>query len=130
MSHSQTGAIWLRIAGLYFVVAVIFGMVMGATPDHDFRLMPVHAHLNLLGWVSMTLIGLLHQRYPVLGQGRLAQIRFWLYQIGVPVMLAALSVMLLGHDEFGPVVGVGSFVVVIAIILFVRDLWRAVGAET
>ena len=47
---------WLRIAAVYFVVAISLGLYMGMT--EKFTEVPVHAHLNLLGWVSMALFGL------------------------------------------------------------------------
>lgn len=117
---------WLRMASLYFVVGVSLGVGMGATPDHDFRLMPVHAHLNLLGWVSAALIGLLHERFPALGTMATARAAFWLYQLGLPPMMASLAVLLLRADEsIGPVVGGFSVLVLLGVLLFVRSLWKA-----
>ena len=45
---------------LVAVVAAMFGMGGGIfmAITHDFTLAPAHAHLNLLGWVSMALYGL------------------------------------------------------------------------
>src|SRR5262249_46527753 len=40
----------LRVSVLIILVGMIMGMAMGAM--QDFRLMPVHAHLNLLGFVG------------------------------------------------------------------------------
>jgi len=56
----------MRIDSLCFVAAgtaaltgMGLGMFMGLT--HDFTLAPAHAHLNLLGWVTMCLYGLYHR---------------------------------------------------------------------
>jgi hypothetical protein len=115
---------WLKISVLYFAFAVIVGAAMAASPAHDFRLMPVHAHLNLLGWVSMGLIGLLHLRFPALGDGKLAAVQFYSYQIGVPAMLLALSLFLTGTAGIEPIVGILSMIVVLSIVLFAVKFWR------
>jgi hypothetical protein len=47
------GVRFLKIAAVYFFIAVCIGLVMGIT--HNFMFTSVHAHLNLLGWVSMAL---------------------------------------------------------------------------
>ena len=56
----------MRIEYFCFVVAALaalggmgLGLYMGLA--HDFTLAPAHAHLNLLGWVTMCLYGLYHR---------------------------------------------------------------------
>ncbi len=56
---------FLLLAAASLVAGVTMGVGMAAT--HDFTLMPVHAHLNLLGWTSLALFGLVHRAYPQLG---------------------------------------------------------------
>jgi hypothetical protein len=57
---------FLLIAAASLVTGVSVGIYMGVT--HDFRLTPVHAHINLLGWVSLALFGLAYRSYPELGR--------------------------------------------------------------
>ncbi len=56
------------------LACLLTGMSMGIWMGiaHDFTLSPVHAHLNLLGWVTLALYGLIHRTYPALGQSRAA----------------------------------------------------------
>jgi len=122
--NDKRAYVWLKIAVLYFVLAVALGAAMGASPTHDMRFMPVHAHLNLLGWVSMSLIGLLHLRFPALGEGKLATAQFYSYQVCVPLMLLALGFLLTGMESIGPVVGILSIIVVLSILLFAMKLWQ------
>ena len=107
---------WLRIAVVYFVVAVILGVVMGASGDHT--LFPVHAHLNLLGWVSAAIIGLIYHQYPQMATNKLAQIQFWLYNITLPILMITLASLLKGNTAIEPVVGICSVVLGIAVVLF------------
>jgi cbb3-type cytochrome oxidase subunit 1 len=113
----------LKIAALYFIVAVSLGAYMGATEDFTFT--PVHAHLNLLGWVSLAIIGCIYLLKPHLATTRLARMHFWLHNIGAPVMLSGVALIDTGHMEAGgPIAGIASLVTVFGILCFVLNLWR------
>ncbi len=45
-----------RAAVLMVIVGMVWGIVMGIGQDHS--TLPAHAHLNLLGWVSLFLFGI------------------------------------------------------------------------
>ncbi|WP_144184775.1 cytochrome-c oxidase [Elioraea rosea] len=64
--------IFLATAAFCLLLGTGLGIGMGIA--HDFRFSPVHAHLNLLGWTSLALMGLTYAVYPALGQNRLAAI--------------------------------------------------------
>ena len=61
MFHSA-GVVWLRLAVVYLVIGVGLGIAMGMSGNHT--QFPTHAHLNLLGWVSLALIGLTYRQFP------------------------------------------------------------------
>jgi hypothetical protein len=107
---------------VYFVCAVSLGVVMGAS--HDFRLKTVHVHANLLGWVSMALMGLVYRLYPSAAASRLAGWHFALYQLALPVMLGGLAVLMFGQPGAEPVVGIASVVMLAAVICFGLAVWR------
>ncbi|MCB1883150.1 MAG: hypothetical protein KDG89_03985 [Geminicoccaceae bacterium] len=54
------------------------GLGIGMGIAHDFELVPVHAHVNLLGWASLALFGLVYRVYPDLVRSRLALVHFGL----------------------------------------------------
>jgi hypothetical protein len=115
---------WVRLALVYFLLAVSLGVAMAAT--HDFRLRGVHAHLNLLGWVSMGLTGWIYDRFPAAAASRAARVHFWLYQLALPVMMAGLAGLLLGHAAAEPVVAAGSVAMMLAVAVFaVNVLWHS-----
>jgi hypothetical protein len=64
--------LFLATAALCLVLGVSLGIVMGMA--HDFTFGPVHAHLNLVGWTSLALMGLTFRAWPELGQNRVAAI--------------------------------------------------------
>ncbi|MDT8990518.1 hypothetical protein RQP54_06520 [Curvibacter sp. APW13] len=119
----QIGIRWIKMAAIYLVVGVALGMHMGKS--HDFLLAPVHAHINLLGWATMALMGLLHCQFSAQLGNRLAQVQFWLHQLFTPVMLVALALMLLGNTAIEPVVGISSTIVGVSVLLFLVNVLRS-----
>lgn len=122
------GKAYLKIATIYFTIGVLMGLTMGII--HDFRLTSVHAHFNLLGWVSMALFGLIYHFYPNAAETMLAKIQFWLHNIGVPVMQGAIAAMILTEQMlFLPIAIVASVLVVVGVILFTINVFMQVGAK-
>ena len=116
MNETDVSKRWFLVAITYFVVGICVGVFMGASGDHT--LYAVHAHVNLLGWVSMSLTGLLYRAFPTAARSALAGWHFWIYQISVPIMLAAVAAIYTGHREADPVAGVASVGVLVAVLLF------------
>jgi L-asparagine transporter-like permease len=114
---------WVRLALVYFALAVLLGYAMSASHDH--RLKGVHVHLNMLGWMSMSLFAWLYQQFPQAARGKAAAVHFWLYNLSLPVMMAGLGALLLGHAEAEPVVALGATVTVVAVLTFVVNLLLA-----
>lgn len=113
---------WFLCAVTYFVIGLGFGVFMGASGDHS--LASVHAHINLLGWASMGLTGLLYRARPAAANSRIATWHFWSYQLAVPVLLLAVAALHLGHEGAGPVAGLASIVVLLSALLFWWAMFR------
>ena len=76
---------WFLLLGVLCLIGgMSLGIVMGAT--HDFSLRPVHAHLNLLGWVTLALFGLAYRGWPDLGRSSLAPLHLILSGSGALLM--------------------------------------------
>lgn len=121
------GKAYLKIAVVYFTIGVLAGLTMGII--HDFRFTSVHAHVNLLGWVSMALFGLIYHFYPNAANSKLAKTQFWLHNIGVPVMIGGITLQILGVSGALPPTIIGSIVVVVGVILFMVNVFKYVGKE-
>ena len=112
----------IKISSLYFVVGVILGMVMGIASV--FQYTSTHAHVNLLGWSSMTLFGLIYHVFPNITKNKLAKLHFWIHNIGLPIMLIGLISFASGNHVIGvPAMSVGGLLVVIATIAFTINIW-------
>jgi hypothetical protein len=105
------------VAGLAALGGMTLGMQMGIS--QDFTLAPAHAHLNLLGWVTMTLYGLYHRSTGRTG-GWLGWSQVVAGAVGAVLMSGGLALYLQGGDHhFMPVVVAGSLVAFAGMILFV-----------
>ena len=100
--------------------AALCGMGLGIfmATSQDFTLMPAHAHLNLLGWVSMALYGL-YYRGAALLRVRLAWIQAGVATAGFLTMTGALAALLVTLDHrFETWIGVGASLSLVAMALF------------
>ena len=112
----------LQMSVVYLIVGILFGLGMGMT--QKFTLAAAHAHLNLLGWASMALMALIYKAYPEASQTVLAKVHFWMHSVGLPPLMIALSVLLLGNAAAGPFVGVFSLITGIGVIAFCVNMLR------
>ena len=129
-SSSGAGALWIKLAVLYLIAGVSLGIAMGAS--ENFSMKPVHAHLNLLGWTTMALAGLVYTVFPQAGCSRLATVHFWLHNISLPVMMGALCLLLLGHPNVIPVLATAEMVAAAGVLVFAYNIFANVseGAGT
>ena len=105
-----------RIAVLFVISGMVMGVYMAASHNH--ALAPAHAHINLIGWVSLFLIGLFYERRPQLDNSAGARWQVIIYTIGAVVLNASLAALLLGNAGAEPGAAAGSFVVLGAMIWF------------
>ncbi len=105
-----------RLAVLFVVIGMAMGIGMAASQDHS--LMPAHAHLNLLGWVSLFLFGIYYERRPALDASRLAKVQVGLWSVGTVLLTIAVSAIHLGYNAADPLAGAASLLVLGAMVLF------------
>lgn len=86
---------FMVIGSLYLLLGIGFGIWMGASGDHS--LSPLHAHINLLGFVLMTVFGLVYRQFPSMAASGLATAHFWVHQVGALVLLVLLFLLLTGR---------------------------------
>lgn len=110
----------LRIAVVYLFVGALLGLAMGIT--QKFVLAPVHAHLLLLGWASLALAGIVYHLYPPASATRLARLHFWLHNLGLPVFMIGLALLLTGTEAGIAITGAGATVVLIGLALFTTNV--------
>jgi uncharacterized membrane protein (DUF441 family) len=118
---SRAGIVWLKLAVVYLIIGVCMGIAMGAS--QNFTLRPVHAHVNLLGWTTMALAGLIYSVFPKAGTSMLARVHFWLMNLALPVMMTALGLVLFGRMEVVPVLAAGEIAAALGVAAFAANLF-------
>jgi hypothetical protein len=114
------GLHFLKIAVVYLVIGTLLGFAMGLT--QMFVLMPVHAHVLLLGWASLALAGLVYHFYPAAATTRLARFHFWLHNIGLPLFMVGLGFLLTGNESVFLLVLVSAIAVIVGLVLFAANV--------
>jgi hypothetical protein len=90
-------SLWFfAVAPVYVLIGMGFGIFMGATMN--FTLAPAHAHLNLIGWVTMALYGTFYGLAREASQ-KLAWTVFWLNNAAATIMFPSLAMVLTQGDS-------------------------------
>jgi peptidoglycan/LPS O-acetylase OafA/YrhL len=113
----------MKASSLSFPAAVVmvlagmgWGIIMAISQDHS--AMPAHAHLNLLGWVSLFLFGIFYHLHPALDRRRAALVQVGLWIVGTVILTTGVGLIHTGHDVGEPIAAAGSFTVLTAMLLF------------
>jgi drug/metabolite transporter (DMT)-like permease len=111
--------VFFATATLFILIGVNWGLYMSIT--HDFTTSPGHAHLNLLGWLSLAVMG---TYYAVLGRDTpnwIVAANYALNTLGVACMASGLALVLsqtLPPQQAGPLIGVGAFATIFGFVAF------------
>jgi hypothetical protein len=114
--------LFMRLAVIWFLAGVAFGIGMAASHDH--AMFPVHAHINLLGWVSMAIFAAFYRAWPRAAAAKLARWHFWLYVPAHFVMMVALALLYRGVGAIEPLLAVASIVVALGGLCFAVLVWQ------
>jgi hypothetical protein len=120
----------MRASALSFCTAVCLGIIgmtigiaMAASGNHS--VFPAHAHLNLLGWVSLFLIGIFYRFHPVLDASRLALVHVIVWTAGTIVLTCGVAAIYLGRPDLEFIAIIGSLTVLGAMLLFAYLVFRS-----
>jgi hypothetical protein len=114
---------FFTVATVCALVGMVWGSYMGASHDHS--LFPAHAHLNLLGWVTLALMG---GFYALSGRpaGWLAWTNFALSSAGAIIMAPMLAYLLQGHEaQMGPLMPFPEGLCILGLLAFLANVLRA-----
>lgn len=125
------GAWWIKLSVLYFLLGVGFGLFMHATVQLQWG--ATHAHINVVGWLTTAVIGIIYSVYPEAGNSAMGKAQFWLYNLGLPILLIGMLII-------QPVVGApailihlsvwfGGGAVLLSILLFIVNVFQNVHAR-
>jgi hypothetical protein len=119
----RVSAAFFMTGALFLLIGMCWGMGMAMT--ENFTLAPAHAHLNLLGWVTMSIYGGFYALTRETMSPRLAWINYGCATLGVVIMIPTLAVFLTtGNQALGPVIGLGGVLNIIALLTFSVSAYR------
>lgn len=111
-----------RFAVSLGVIGIAAGIVMAASDNH--APMPAHAHLNLLGWVSLFLIGIFYRLHPAIDLARVAIVQVGIWIIGTIILSCGVAAIYLGRPDLEPVAILGSLIIFGDMLLFAYLVFR------
>ena len=114
---------FVRLSVIYALIGMSIGIAMAMSGNHDQT--PTHAHINLLGYVSMMLYGLFYQTHPKAAEGKLAVAHFWLSNIAMVGIGVGLALTFGGMPEAEPIAAVSSLVMIASMAVFATIVFRA-----
>ena len=115
---------YLRIGAIAGLCGMALGIAMGASGNRS--QMPLHAHVNLIGWVTMGLYALVYRAIPEAAERPLARWRFAAAVAGLLAILPGLAPIGMQHHDVGKRLAiVGSFLTLAGMLLFVAIVFRA-----
>jgi peptidoglycan/LPS O-acetylase OafA/YrhL len=116
------------LAVVFAIAAIAMGIGMAAAHDHS--AMPAHAHLNLLGRVSLFLFGIYYKPNPQLERSRIALTPIAVWSLGTVVLTIAVAAIHLGYEATDPIAAVASFIVLAGMLLFGYLVFRPASSDT
>ncbi len=122
---------WFVVSALgYLLAGSSLGLAMGVRPDWLYYLLPAHAHLNLVGWMSFMIFGVGYHILPrfsgrPLHSTRLAWWHLGLAQGGLLLQVAGfIQYRLTEEARGGGLIASGGTMLFLGMLLFVYNIAR------
>ena len=112
--------LFITIAIIYAIIGMIMGIMMGMTETFDFA--DLHAHINLLGWASMAVFGLVYRSYPEMAKSVLTKVHFWVANAGAIIFLVGIYFVIMTTSTTLAIIG--SVTVLAGMFIFLINFVR------
>lgn len=119
---------FIRASLAWFALGILLGLIMAAHPPWvAYR--PAHAHMNVVGFLTMMVFGVGYQLLPRLfGHGlfsrRLAIAHWWLANGGLAGMVTGFFMQPHVGARSAPITATGGLLFALGALGFVYNLWR------
>ncbi|HKZ46339.1 MAG TPA: cbb3-type cytochrome c oxidase subunit I [Thermodesulfobacteriota bacterium] len=123
--------VWfIKCAMVYFLLAIVLGLHM-AVSGTTYPYMPIHAHFNLLGWMSMMIYGVGYHILPrfsgkPLYSEKIAEWQFWLANVGLIGM--AIGWMVRSWQGDSSMLLIFAIVEAVSSVMFVVNMFKTIKA--
>ncbi len=111
---------FFAVAVVCITIGMAWGIQMSASADHS--LSGAHAHLNLVGWVTMAMFGVYYTLTPQAADAVLARVHFAVALAGVVLMVPGIVMAIREAGE--AVVIAGSMLTMASMAIFLVTVFR------
>jgi cbb3-type cytochrome oxidase subunit 1 len=115
----STATKFFATGAIFALCGMVWGIQMSATHDHT--LSPAHGHLNLIGFVAMSVFGTYYALTPRAAVARLAMVHYGMTVATVLVLTPGIVMAITGQGEalakLGSVLGVLSMMLFAFVVL-------------
>jgi cbb3-type cytochrome oxidase subunit 1 len=118
----KASSLSFQSAVVFVLVGMVWGIQMAVSNNHS--AFPAHAHLNLLGWVSLFLFGFYYYLHPLVDRSRTALVQVSAWIVGTIILAVGVALVHTGHEIGDPIAAVGSLVVLAAMLIFAWLVFR------
>lgn len=119
----KASSLSFQAAVLFVIAGMIWGIQMAISQDHS--AFPAHAHLNLLGWVSLFLFGIYYRLHPALDQSRAALVQVVIWCLATIVLAIGVGLVHTGHEAGDPIAAIGALLILADTLMFGWLLWKS-----
>lgn len=123
---------FIRASLAWFAMGIVLGVAMAAYPPWVvYR--PAHAHMTVVGFLTMMVFGVGYQLLPrlfghQLRSRTLAVAHWWLANVGLAAMVLGFGLAPHAGRGSAPVTATGGLLFAAGALLFVYNLWRTFNA--
>ena len=119
---------FVRASLVWFALGVVLGLAMALHPPWVIY-RPAHAHMNVVGFITMMVFGVGYQLLPrlfghPLYSARLAVVHWWLANVGLAAMVSGFFFTPHVGARGGSVTALGGLLFTLGALGFVYNLWR------
>jgi hypothetical protein len=112
------------LTGIVFaILGMCLGIWMGSTGPTVFNYAPVHAHINLVGWATMMLMGLWYRGAPQAAATTVASIHYWVALVGAVCLVLGIFGAVAPNPSLDLLVIPGSILTLLSMLLFLWIVW-------
>jgi hypothetical protein len=112
--------LFFMTAAVFALIGMAWGIHMSASADHT--LAPAHGHLNLIGFVMMSVFGTYYALVPSAAGSGLARIHYGMSVLTVVVLVPGIVLAITGSDEI--LAKLGSVLAVLTMLVFLVTILR------
>lgn len=128
MSFDRRYLMW---ALTYAAIGMSLGIFMAASHNHGERV--THAHINLVGFVTSFIYGIIHKLWLSEKTPRFAKMQFIVHQAGAVTMFVSLLLLygnVIPEGQLEPILAIASITVLTGALLMLHMVFKAHKVKT